>query len=76
MQNPAGRDLSPERRERLVELAERHGFFLVEDAIYAPLRFERTDPGALRPMAPEHTIYIHLLTGSERHLRPPSLPLA
>ena len=59
LQNPTGRDLSPERRERLAELAVRHGFFIVEDAIYAPLRFEGTDHGSLRPLAPEHVIYIH-----------------
>ena len=62
MQNPTGRDLSPERRERLVELAVRHGFFIVEDAIYSPLRFEGTDHGSLRPSAPEHVIYIHSLS--------------
>lgn len=62
MQNPTGRDLSPERRERLAELAVRHGFFIVEDAIYSPLRFEGTDHGAIRPLAPDHTIYIHSLS--------------
>lgn len=62
MQNPTGRDLSPERRERLAELAVRHGFFVVEDAIYAPLRFEGEDPGALRPLAPEHVIYVNSLS--------------
>ena len=62
LQNPTGRDLSPERRERLVELAQRHGFFIVDDAIYSPLRFEGTDHGPLRPLAPEHTIYIHSLS--------------
>ena len=29
--NPTGRDLVSERRERLLELARRHGFFIVED---------------------------------------------
>jgi 2-aminoadipate transaminase len=62
MQNPTGRDLSPERRERLAELAVRHGFFIVEDAIYSPLRFEGADHGAIRPLAPDHTIYIHSLS--------------
>jgi DNA-binding transcriptional MocR family regulator len=62
MQNPTGRDLSPERRERLAELAVRHGFFIVEDAIYSPLRFEGEDHGAIRPLAPDHTVYIHSLS--------------
>jgi 2-aminoadipate transaminase len=62
LQNPTGRDLSPDRRERLVELARRHGFFIVEDAIYAPLRFEGTDHGPLRAVAPEHTIQVNSLS--------------
>jgi DNA-binding transcriptional MocR family regulator len=62
LQNPTGRDLSPERRERLIELARRNGFFLVEDAIYAPLRFGGPDPGPLLPHAPEHTIQVDSLS--------------
>jgi 2-aminoadipate transaminase len=62
LQNPTGRDLSPERRERLIELARRHGFFVVEDGIYSPLRFEGADHGPLRPLAPEHVIYVHSLS--------------
>lgn len=62
MQNPTGRDLSAERRERLAELAVRHGFFIIEDAIYSPLRIEGTDHGAIRPLAPDHTVYIHSLS--------------
>lgn len=62
LQNPTGRDLSPERRERLLLLARRHGFFVVEDAIYAPLRMEGTDHGPLRPHAPEHVIHINSLS--------------
>lgn len=62
IQNPTGRDLAPERRERLAELAARHGFFVVEDAIYSPLRLEGTDHGALRPLDPDHFIYVHSLS--------------
>ena len=62
LQNPTGRDLAPERRERLLELARRHGFFIVEDAIYAPLRFTGTDHGPLRPHAPEHVIQVDSLS--------------
>jgi 2-aminoadipate transaminase len=56
--NPTGADLSPERRSRLIELARRHGFFIVEDGIYADLRFEGNDPGSLRREAPSHVIYV------------------
>lgn len=57
LHNPTGRDLAPERRERLLELARRHGFFLLEDGIYGDLRFEGTDSGSLRAEAPAHVIY-------------------
>ena len=62
MHNPTGRDLSPERRERVAALAVRHGFFIIEDAIYSPLRLEGTDHGSMRPLAPDHTIYVHSLS--------------
>src|SRR5215207_5327870 len=58
LQNPTGRDLVPERRERLCELARRDGFFIVEDAIYGDLRLEGDELPPLRAMAPEHVIYV------------------
>jgi DNA-binding transcriptional MocR family regulator len=58
LHNPTGRDLSPERRERLCELARRHGFFIVEDAIYADLRFEGEARPPLRTLEPGHVIYV------------------
>lgn len=39
-QNPTGATLSLERRRRLVELAEKHGFLIVEDGAYESLRYE------------------------------------
>lgn len=38
-QNPAGVTLSLERRKRLVELAERYDFYVVEDSPYRDIRF-------------------------------------
>jgi 2-aminoadipate transaminase len=38
--NPAGCTLSLEKRERLIELAQRHDFVLFEDDPYVELRFE------------------------------------
>ena len=58
LQNPTGRDLVPERRKRLCELARRHGFFIVEDAIYGDLRLEGDELPPLRAMAPDHVIYV------------------
>ena len=39
-QNPTGRDLSPERRARLAELAIARNFFVLEDGVYSEMRFE------------------------------------
>jgi len=60
--NPTGRDLSQERRTRLLELAARHGFFVLEDGVYADLRYEGTDPGPLRALDPAHVIYVDSLS--------------
>jgi DNA-binding transcriptional MocR family regulator len=60
--NPTGSDLSAGRREHLLELARRHGFFIVEDGIYADLRFEGEDPGSLRHEARSHVIYVDSLS--------------
>ena len=47
LHNPTGRDLVPARREALLALARRHGFFILEDGVYAELRFD----GEQRPLA-------------------------
>ncbi len=60
--NPTGRDLSEERRARLLELAARHGFFVLEDGVYADLRYEGSDPGPLRSLDPAHVIYVDSLS--------------
>jgi GntR family transcriptional regulator/MocR family aminotransferase len=62
LQNPTGADLSPERRARIVALARRHGFFILEDAVYGDLRFEGADHGPLRALAPSHVIYVDSLS--------------
>jgi 2-aminoadipate transaminase len=60
--NPTGRDLSHERRSRLLELSARHGFFVLEDGVYAELRYEGADPGPLRARDPAHVIYVDSLS--------------
>ena len=57
-QNPTGVDLSPARRERLLELARTRGFFVLEDAVYASTRYEGAPPRSLRASAPAHVIYV------------------
>src|SRR3954451_3456289 len=39
-QNPTGRDLSEERRERLAKLARERNFFVLEDGVYSDVRFD------------------------------------
>jgi DNA-binding transcriptional MocR family regulator len=62
LHNPTGRDLSPARRARLLELARRHGFFLLEDGIYGDLRFAGEERPSLRAEAPAHVIYVDSLS--------------
>ncbi len=62
LHNPTGRDLSPERRRRLLELARREGFFVVEDGVYADLRFDGEPRRALRMEDPAHVIYVSSLS--------------
>ena len=55
-QNPSGATCSPEKRARLVELAEQYGFWLLEDAPYRPLRYEGEALPALYDLNPERTL--------------------
>jgi DNA-binding transcriptional MocR family regulator len=57
LHNPTGRDLTPARREQLLALVRRHGFFVLEDGIYGDLRFGGAGPLPLRAEAPAHVIY-------------------
>ena len=52
-QNPAGVSLSAERRGRLVELARRHGFLIVEDVAYRDLSFAGEAAPTLWSLAPD-----------------------
>jgi 2-aminoadipate transaminase len=56
--NPAGTTLSLERRYRLVELAARHGAFIIEDDPYGELRFEGEDLTPIYTLHKENTIYL------------------
>lgn len=61
-QNPTGRDLAPERRARLAELARERSFFILEDGVYSSVRFEGEEPDRLRSLAPSHVIYVDSLS--------------
>src|SRR3954454_12443099 len=63
-QNPTGRNLSPERRERLAELAMERNLFVLEDRVYEDLRFEAEPCRPLRELAPGHVLYVNSLSKS------------
>lgn len=61
-QNPAGVDISEERRQRLADLAVERNFFVLEDRVYSDTRFEGEGPRPLRELAPSHVIYVNSLS--------------
>jgi DNA-binding transcriptional MocR family regulator len=61
-QNPTGRSLSDERRKRLAELAMERNFFILEDRVYADMRFEGREVRSLRELAPAHVLYANSLS--------------
>ena len=62
LHNPTGRDLVPARRRQLLDLARRHGFFVLEDSVYGDLRFAGEELPSLRSEAPAHVVYIDSLS--------------
>jgi DNA-binding transcriptional MocR family regulator len=56
-QNPAGYTLSAAKRERLLELAQTHGFTIFEDDPYVALRFEGSPLATMASMDPERVVY-------------------
>ena len=61
-QNPTGRDMAPERAERLLELARERSFFIMEDGVYCTVRFGTPEPPRLRSREPDHVIYVDSLS--------------
>lgn len=57
-QNPSGVTCSGEKRRRIVELAERHDFLLLEDAPYRPLRYRGREEPTLFNLAPHRTLHM------------------
>ena len=58
-QNPAGVTLSRDRRHRLVALAKRHGFLILEDDAYSELRFDGEPLPSLYSLDPEgHVVQV------------------
>lgn len=61
-QNPTGQDMSPERVQRLLELARERSFFVMEDGVYSTIRFGSKEPPRMRLLAPDHVIYVDSLS--------------
>ncbi|HMO58496.1 MAG TPA: PLP-dependent aminotransferase family protein, partial [Roseiflexaceae bacterium] len=55
-QNPAGTTTSRAKREAIVALAERYGFWVIEDVPYRKLRYRGTDLPLLRSISPVRVI--------------------
>jgi 2-aminoadipate transaminase len=55
-QNPSGITTSAEKRQALVDLAERYDFWLVEDVPYRTLRYSGTPAPLLRDLRPERVL--------------------
>ena len=62
-QNPSGATCSRAKREKLVELADKHGFWLLEDAPHRPLRFRGDEQPSLFELNPDRTL--HMLSFSK-----------
>jgi 2-aminoadipate transaminase len=61
-QNPAGATCSGAKRRRIVDLAQKHGFLLVEDAPYRMLRYRGAEEPTLFSLAPERTLHMSSFT--------------
>jgi DNA-binding transcriptional MocR family regulator len=61
-QNPAGATCSRAKRQRIVELAEQHGFLILEDAPYRLLRYRGSEEPTLRSLSPRHVLHMSSFT--------------
>jgi len=61
-QNPSGATCSSAKRRRLVELAEKYDFLLLEDAPYRMLRYRGQDEATLYSLAPHRVLHMSSFT--------------
>jgi 2-aminoadipate transaminase len=61
-QNPAGATCSGTKRRAIVNLADRYGFVIVEDAPYRLLRYRGREEPTLYQLAPERTLHMSSFT--------------
>jgi len=61
-QNPSGATASLAQRKEVVRLAEEHGFWIVEDAPYRPLRYRGAEIPTLRSLQPQRVLHMSSFT--------------
>ena len=61
-QNPTGRTLPMERRERIAALLTRYDVLLIEDDPYSDLRYDGEPLKPLKALAPDNVLYIGTLS--------------
>jgi DNA-binding transcriptional MocR family regulator len=61
-QNPTGATCSGTKRNRIVALAERYGFLIVEDAPYRLLRYRGREESTFLQLAPDRTLHMSSFT--------------
>lgn len=60
-QNPGGTTMPPERRQAIVEIAQRHGVWVIEDDPYRELRYGPVPPAPIAAHSRTGVIYIGTL---------------
>jgi 2-aminoadipate transaminase len=61
-QNPSGRTVPQDRRDRIAEIAKKHDLLIIEDDPYFELRYSGDCVQPLQVLAPEHVVYIGSLS--------------
>jgi len=61
-QNPSGRTLPMERRERIAAILSRYDVLLIEDDPYSDLRYDGKPLKPIKAIAPDHVLYIGTLS--------------
>jgi DNA-binding transcriptional MocR family regulator len=61
-QNPSGATCSAAKRRRIVELAEKYNFTVLEDAPYRMLRYRGQDEATLYSLAPQRVLHMSSFT--------------
>lgn len=61
-QNPTGVTTSLSKRKEIVRLAEKHGFWIIEDDPYRALRYQGADVPLMRTLNPDRVIHLSSFT--------------